>query len=330
MSGSASAGRGVCAFVLTRNRKALLLECLRALRSQTRPVEQIIVLDNASTDGTEATLRREGVLDWPELSFHRSPENTGGAGGFARGVALGVQADREWIWLMDDDAEPRPDALARLVGAPPAQDPSVVALCSSVVHPDGEIDVQHRCQMGRFIRPMALDAYEPGHYRPVECASFVGFMVRTSVARNIELPRAEFFIAYDDAEYSLRVRGRGEIRLVPESVLVHKLAIGGGSATRRSRLWNRVLRLNYTSVPWDGFWKQLYALRNFMWIKHQHGEVGSLAFAGLTLTYVLKSLLYDAGPLRRVIWIIRYALRGRRGDFSGPTPEDWRQIAAAG
>jgi len=330
VSTSASPAGGVCAFVLTRNRKALLLECLEALRSQTHPVKQIIVLDNASTDGTEEALRRERVLDWPELSFHRSAENTGGAGGFARGVALGVEAHREWIWLMDDDAEPRPDALARLVSAPAAQDLAVAALCSSVVHPDGEIDVQHRCQMGRFIRPMGLEAYEPGQYRRVQCASFVGFMIRTSVARSIALPRAEFFIAYDDAEYSLRVRALGDIRLVPESVLVHKLAVGGGSATRRSRFWNRVLGLNYTSVPWEAFWKQLYALRNFMWIKHQHGEVGSLAFAGLTLTYVLKSLLYDAGPLRRVIWIIRYALRGRRGDFSGPTPEDWRQIAAAG
>jgi len=303
---------------------------VRALLDQTCRVDRIVILDNASTDDTRGLLAAEGLLDHPGIRFERLEENRGGAGGYAEGLRLCAQEEMDWIWLMDDDAEPRADALQRALEAPPAADERTAVMCSRVLDPSGEIEPLHRCRMGRFITPMPLEDYAQGTYASVDCASFVGFMIRTSVARSIALPRAEFFIAYDDAEYSLRVRALGDIRLVPESVLVHKLAIGGGSATRRSRFWNRALRLNYTSVPWDGFWKQLYALRNFMWIKHHHGEVGPLAFAGLTLTYVLKSLLYDAGPLRRVIWIVRYALRGRRGDFSGPTPEDWRQIAAAG
>ncbi|MCD6105633.1 MAG: glycosyltransferase, partial [Thermosipho sp. (in: Bacteria)] len=40
----------VCAVVVTYNRKELLLECLEALRKQTRPLDAIYLIDNASTD----------------------------------------------------------------------------------------------------------------------------------------------------------------------------------------------------------------------------------------------------------------------------------------
>ena len=317
----------VCAFVLTRDRKQLLVECLRALLTQTHPVDLVIVYDNASTDGTEELLRTEGLLEQPRIAYHRSERNTGGAGGYAEGVRLCVEAGRDWLWLMDDDAEPRPDALERLLGAPPARDPTTVAVCTEVVHPDGTIDPLHRCRMGRFIMPLPGEDHRSGSYAAVGCASFVGLLVRTDVAREIGLPRAEFFIGYDDAEWSLRLRRHGDIRLVPESVMLHKIPVGGGSATARSRFWNRVLGQHYASSSWQSFWKDLYRVRNFIWIKQRYGRVPPLAFAGLTATYLVKSLMYDPQPLRRLPWIARYALKGRRGDFSGVSPEEWTRRA---
>jgi GT2 family glycosyltransferase len=77
----------VCAFVLTRNRKVLLAECLRGLLAQTHPVDEIVVLDNASDDGTEEHLRAEGLLD--RVTYHRASQNTGGAGRVPRGRAAG-------------------------------------------------------------------------------------------------------------------------------------------------------------------------------------------------------------------------------------------------
>ncbi len=103
----------------------------------------------------------------------------------------------------------------------------------------------------------------------------------------------------------------------------HKIVIGGGEPTRRARVVNRLLKQQYSSSPWRGFWKDLYRLRNFMWLKHKHQSPGRLAFAGLTATYCLKALLYDPQPLQRVPWLVRYALKGRRGDFRALTPEAW-------
>jgi GT2 family glycosyltransferase len=99
----------VAAFVLTRNRKVLLAECIRGLLGQTHPVDAIVVLDNASTDGTREHLAAEGLLD--RVRFERREENTGGAGGYREGVRLLQETGCDWLWLMDDDAEPRPDAL---------------------------------------------------------------------------------------------------------------------------------------------------------------------------------------------------------------------------
>ncbi len=315
----------VCACVLTRNRSALLAECLDGLRAQIHPVACVIVVDNDSTDDTPQLLAARDDVEAVRLE-----ENRGGAGGYAEAVRLGRETGADWLWLMDDDAEPRPDALERLLSSPAAADPGTAVLCGTVEQPDGEIELLHRGFVGRFMRSLDADAYRPGEQPELGFASFVGFLVRGDVARALELPRAEFFIGCDDVEYSIRARSHGAIRLVPESVIVHKLGMGGGAPTRRSRFWNRVLGGAWTSASWPGFWKQLFALRNFVWIRQRHAHLSPLAFAGLTAAYVVKSLMYDERPLRRIPWILRYARNGRRGDFSGPGPAEWAAMTRNG
>ncbi len=318
----------VCAVVLTRDRKVLLAECLRGLLVQTRPVDCVVVLDNASSDGTRELLDAEGLLDDPRVRYARSEVNTGGSGGFKAAVALGLTEETAWLWLMDDDAEPEPDALERLLASPVADDPTTAVLCTAVVHPDGTVDAQHRCSLGHFVLPLGPEVYAPGHYADVDCASFVGFCVRSTVARAIGPVKAEFFLGYDDAEWSLRARRHGRIRLVPESRIVHKIPIGGGERTRRAAVVNRLLGQEYSSSPWPAFWKDLYRVRNFMWLKREHTQSGPLAWVGLTTTYCVKALLYDPQPFRRVPWLVRYAVKGRRGDFRALTTQAWARRTA--
>jgi GT2 family glycosyltransferase len=100
----------VWAVVVTYNRRALLEQCLDALRAQTRPPDRILVVDNASTDGTAEWVR--GQDDVVALLLD---ENVGGAGGFHAGMRLAHAGGADWLWLMDDDTIPRPDALERLL-----------------------------------------------------------------------------------------------------------------------------------------------------------------------------------------------------------------------
>ncbi len=129
----------VCAVVVTYNRKNLLIECLEALRKQTRPVQGIYLIDNASTDRTPNFLLEKGYIKelppenlkehWEKefkiknltdgnsikLYYVRMHENTGGAGGFHEGVKRTYEKGYDWLWLMDDDVEPEKKALEILL-----------------------------------------------------------------------------------------------------------------------------------------------------------------------------------------------------------------------
>ena len=121
----------VCAVVVTYNRRNLLIECLSALLKQTFPLQGIYLIDNASTDGTPELLLEKGYIyelpppnlkdPWEKefiiqnhtdsgsikLHYVRMPKNTGSSGGFYEGVKRGYERGYDWLWLMDDDSEPK-------------------------------------------------------------------------------------------------------------------------------------------------------------------------------------------------------------------------------
>jgi GT2 family glycosyltransferase len=103
----------VIAVVVTYNRRELLLEALAALQAQTRPADAVIVVDNASADGTAAAVRRQ----YPTACVAELAGNIGGAGGFACGIALALDQSADLVWLMDDDTVPGPGALQALLDA---------------------------------------------------------------------------------------------------------------------------------------------------------------------------------------------------------------------
>ncbi len=316
----------VCAVVVTCNRKELLAECLDALIGQSHPVARVLVVDNASTDGTS-----ELLAEWTSdrVVHVRLPENLGGAGGFAAGVEAGRAQPCEWLWLMDDDAEPRPDALERMLSAAPARDPRTVALCPQVVYASGGLDANQRGHFRRRLRPLAEAEYVAGHHPVLGFTSFVGSLIRTAAARALAPPRADFFVWGDDVEYSLRLRQLGELRLVPESVMLHKRE-AHAYMTPRATFWNWILPVEMFPTPLDRFWQNLCGLRNYLWIKRTYEGQRALSAAGTTLQFVVKHLLYDDEALRRIPWILRFARDGRRGRFKNIQPSQWREMVRRG
>jgi len=243
----------VAAVVVTHNRPQLLLQALAALRAQTRPLDAIYVVDNpgAATGSAPEPGHVDGV------TLLRPDTNLGGAGGFALGMAQAFAAGHDWIWLLDDDAMARPDALAHLlavaVPARPAAGPgpgpgpgtsmgaaadagSAVmrgagALCGTV-REFGDIALRHRRRYHLATgieRPLPRAAYDGPPCR-VDTASFVGFLVSAAAIAEVGMPARAFFLGYDDTEYSLRLRRAGlPLWLVPDSVVEHLRA-------RRARL----------------------------------------------------------------------------------------------
>ena len=319
----------VCALVVTYNRKALLEECLRAVDAQTVRPTELILVDNASTDGTRERLDELGYVDRPDVRYVRLEENLGSSGGFAHGFEAAREASAEWLWTMDDDAEPAPDCLERLLESPPAREPGTACVCPKVIYADGSLNDVMRAGFHRRLRPLPESRYREGEHPAIDVTSFVGPLYRLRAVRAVEPPKAEFFVWGDDVEYSLRLKDQGEIRLVPEAVMVHKPA-SQSHTNRRSRFWNAVLPVRMYPTPLERFWQNLDGLRNYIWIKRHYEGQCAVSAAGTTLQFVAKHLLYDDRPLRRIPWILRYARDGRRGRFHNIPPPEWAEMVRRG
>ncbi len=103
----------VVAVVVAYDRRDLLLAGLDALADQTRRPDVVVVVDNASSDGSPVAVREWAAAHDLTVDLVELPRNTGGAGGFAAGLARAVHRHAaDAVWLMDDDTVPRPSALA--------------------------------------------------------------------------------------------------------------------------------------------------------------------------------------------------------------------------
>lgn len=228
----------VTAVVVSYNRKQLLGETLHALRKQTVLPDRVIVVDNASDDGAA-----EYAADALELWGDRArlivlEENTGGAGGFTVGVAAALLPDSsgvvsDWVWVMDDDTVPHPEALEKALLAHrkfAASGRDSLAVMGSRVewvdgsdHPMNTPKPKLGARSGERQRAVVSDAMQ------IRSISFVSAFLRTSRVRTEGLPIADYFLWNDDFEYSARLLKGARGLFVPDSVVTHKTKQPGSS-----------------------------------------------------------------------------------------------------
>jgi len=221
----------VGAVVVTYNRLELLKQVLDSLLAQTRPVDHIYVVDNASSDGTAEFLAGLGN---PKVSSTRMSTNTGGAGGFSYGMKWVFDEGHEWIWMMDDDACPFADCLEVLLemNRPPSpglrsQDgvevgiaPVHTILVPLRITPSGE-NAEWAAQEINLDRPFVRE-FRLGWVRSlypdlstippsisIQDFTFEGPLFHRTVPGKDGFPISDLFISGDDLEYALRIRRRG-------------------------------------------------------------------------------------------------------------------------
>ncbi len=207
------------AIIVTYNRLSLLKECLECVFSQTVPFHRVLVVDNHSTDGTGEYL---DSLETPALSVLHLPENIGGAGGFSKGLEVLSAGDCDWVLIIDDDAMIAPTYMEEIEKAIGSH--SYLAY-SGTVRTAGAIDTSHR----RILKNRCLMTYAPmpeETYRDetflYDVSTFCGLVLNCGLIREIGLPRADYFIWFDDTEYCLRFRKRSRILNVCRAELNHK------------------------------------------------------------------------------------------------------------
>lgn len=228
----------VVAVVVSYNRRDLLTECLTAVFGQTRPVDAVVVVDNASSDGSADLVARE----FPSADLVRLTQNTGGAGGFAAGMARAIDGHgADLLWVMDDDTIATPTALAELCGAYLGYGPDLALVASRVTWTDGQDQDRNIPRPVPWVNSSRLRAAQAVGGRPMRTACFVSLLVAADAVRAQGLPTADFFIWNDDFEFTARIlRTRPGIYL-PSAVVVHKTKeLGTRAADPGERFFNEV------------------------------------------------------------------------------------------
>jgi len=192
--------------VLNWNGRQWLEPCLSALRAQTFRDFEVIVVDNASTDGS-AEFVRQRFSDYKVLQLTANL-------GFAAGNNAGAKgASAKYLAFLNNDTEPEPGWLAALVDAA-ERDSSVGVVSSHIVfmNPSGIVDSAGdgylRCGGG----------FKHGHGQPVSgkrgveevfSACGAGFLIHRPLFELIGGFDEEFFMVYEDVDLSYRARLAG-------------------------------------------------------------------------------------------------------------------------
>jgi GT2 family glycosyltransferase len=211
--------RTIAAVIVTYNRKDLLqtsIDCLLAQRFDNADANlSILIIDNASTDGTPEALKPR--IDAGEVRYFNTGANLGGAGGFNFGMKRAVLDGYDYLWVMDDDCQPAPDALQAFLDAD-AQLAGQWGYLSSVVRwTDGSI-----CKMNVQRHPLTHDIEDfTPDVQPCTLASFVSLFVAAKTVVEVGLPIKEFFIWTDDWDFTRRISRTRPCYVVGKSIVVH-------------------------------------------------------------------------------------------------------------
>ncbi|WHS51156.1 glycosyltransferase [Rothia sp. SD9660Na] len=278
----------IVAVVVTYNRRELLEQTLAGIEAGELTPDTVIIVNNASTDGTEEYLG--GYRSSLATDIVHLPQNVGGAGGFTVGIdrALNRHA-ADLVWVMDDDTEPTENTLSEAYRAwadyspVRAERPAVVA--SKVVwtngqdHPMNTMRTMFAAGPDRTARAAAVGA------RPIRSASFVSILMDAAAMRATDLPLADFFIWNDDFEYTTR--------------LIHH---SNGIATERSVARHHTKTFGTTDAkPGPRFYNDV---RNKLWV----------FCARRTLT-PLEKLLYGGSTAR--LWVSTLLRTDEKKTYTG-------------
>lgn len=233
----------ITAVVVTRNRVQLLQRCLLSLLNQTYKLSEIVIIDNASTDDTKKFLKHFKDECSISVTCHFMEKNVGGAGGFSCGMKIAMNGNPDWVMLLDDDAEPKPDYLNELMKFH-IKYPD----CGCFIGTEFVGNTEQRAYGGRrrIINKRNLReecAKEEEYSQPVfsiDTAVFVGFTVKKNIIEKVGYPDADFFIYYDDTDYSLRIRDYSEILCVPSARINHRTDFKKDILEEGQKEWRRL------------------------------------------------------------------------------------------
>jgi len=203
----------VFAVIVTFNRLHLLIKVLDSIRKQSYAVDEIVVVNNDSSDGTKEWLDDQTGI----TIIHQA--NLGGAGGFSAGMRYAYENGADWIWTMDDDVFPESDALDELLnntGLSSCLVPSRFYSDNIYCNWGGVYDLKRR-RLILGTRPR--DHKMPRPISFVNTCCFEGMLISRKIVEYIGFPDPRFFISGDDTIYGLLASQYTNVVLIESAIL---------------------------------------------------------------------------------------------------------------
>ena len=214
----------VITVILNTNRRADTLAALASLARTTYPRHRVIVLDNASTDGSVEAIRAA----YPQATVIELTENRGYAGNNNVGIRAALDQGADWVFVLNEDTIVDPNCLRALVdigeSAPDIgivgpmvyhmDEPEVIQSAGGVLGPDWSSRHlgQNEPDRGQYPAPHAVD-----------WISGCAILVRRAVIEQVGMLDERFFYYWEETEWCLRARRAGwRIVHVPQARLWHK------------------------------------------------------------------------------------------------------------
>ena len=263
----------VSVVIPTWNHYELLTQCLRSLEEQTRPADEIVVVDDGSTDDTTVQLAQ----DFSDVQCIHRAQN----GGFARASNEGLRAAQgEWILLLNNDMTLEPDFLEQLLKATEGTARLLAPLILWQDEPKRIYSAGDRVGVNGRPEAIGFREMQDNFKLPETIFGVTGGagLFHRDVFETIGYLDETFLAYFEDADLCMRARLVGfTTALVPEAVAYHK-----GSASITDRSWWRSAQCyrNHTlllmkNMPWSLVFKHLGAIKREQW--HQAGQCFSAA-----------------------------------------------------
>lgn len=234
----------VSVVITTRNRKEDVLACLSSVYANDYPRFEVILADNASTDGTIEAVKKK----YPKVKLAVAKENLGLNGGKNMGQK---KAKGDYIFFLDSDTVIDKKLLSELVKTAEL-DSKIGLICPKMYYFDQKNTIWYA---GSFVnlftsRTLNIGCNEDDHgqYDQVRETQFAptAYLAKRSVINKLKSHDETFFMTYGDTDYGFRARENGfKVIFCPTAKLWHRLEREKNQNTVRALGFNLPLRAYY-------------------------------------------------------------------------------------